>query len=120
MIFIAQGAPAEPRFPRKPRVAAGVDATKTTRIGISRTNAPVAWHVSVPEKPGMSDDPISVNGALIVRSNVGVVGQWVAKNAPPDRPYALKPKTPLSAPVGVGERPHQPPQPKAKAPFSIQ
>jgi hypothetical protein len=117
-IFIAQDARVEPRFQRKPRVAAG--ATKTPKVGINPTNAPVAWHVSAPVKPGMSGDPISVNGALIVRSNGGAAGLRVAKNAPPDRPYALKRKTPPSAPVGVGEIPHQPPHPKPKAHSPIQ
>ena len=119
-IFIVQGAPAEPRFPRKPRVAADVGATKTAKLGISRTKAPVAWHGSVLVKPGMSGDPISVNGALTVKSNVGAADQRAAKNAPPDHPYALKRKTPPSAPLGVGEIPHQPPHPKPKAHSPIQ
>ena len=118
-IFIAQDARVEPRFQKKPRVAAG--ATKTPKVGINPTNAPVAWHGSAPVKPGMSGYPISVNGALIVRSNVGAAGLRVAKNnAPPDRPYALRLKTPPSAPVGVGEIPHQPLHPKPKAHSPIQ
>ena len=119
-IFIAHAVPAEPRYQKKPQVAAGVDATRTARAGISLTNAPVVWHVSAPVKPEMSGDPISANGALIVRSNGAVAGLRVAKNAPLDRPYALKRKTPPSAPVGVGEIPHQPPHPKPKAHSPIQ
>jgi hypothetical protein len=32
-IFIAHAAPAEPRYQKKPQVAAGVDATRTARLG---------------------------------------------------------------------------------------
>ena len=117
-IFIAQDARVEPRFQRKPRVAAG--ATKTPKVGINPTNAPVAWHVSAPVKPGTSGDPISVNGALTEKSNVGAADQRAAKNAPPDHPYALKRKTQPSAPLAVGEIPHQPPHPKPKAHSPIQ
>ena len=119
-IFIAQDARVEPQFQRKPRVAADVGATKTAKLGISRTKAPVAWHGSVLVKPGMSGDPISVKGALTVKINVGAADQRAAKNAPPDHPYALKRKTPPSAPLGVGEIPHQPPHPKPKAHSPIQ
>tara|TARA_B100000475_G_scaffold42497_1_gene27831 strand:+ start:448 stop:945 length:498 start_codon:yes stop_codon:yes gene_type:complete len=115
-IFIAHAAPVEPRFQRKPRADEGGDATRTHRAGIKPTNAPVVWPVSAPERLEMSGDPTSVNGALIVKSNAVVAGPRVAKIAPRDRPCARKQKTPPSAPVGAGGRPHQPPHPKAKAP----
>jgi hypothetical protein len=71
-------------------------------------------------KPEMSGDPISANGALIVRSNGAVAGLRVAKNAPLDRQCALRRKTPPSAPVGVGGIPHQPPHPNPKVHSPIQ
>ena len=117
-IFIAQDARVEPRFQRKPRVAAG--ATKTPKVGINPTNAPVAWHDSVPVKPKMSSGPVSVNGALIVRINAVAADPQVAKIARQELPYVPRPRKPPSAPAGVGEIQHQQLHPKPKAPSLIQ
>ena len=120
MIFIAHDAPAVPRFQKRQQVVEGGGATRTARTGIKPTNAPVAWHDSVPVNPRMSGGPISVNGALIVRINAVAADPRVAKNAPRDLLYVPRPRKPPSAPVGVGEIPHQQRHRKAKALSLIQ
>ena len=119
-IFIAHDVPAEPRFLKRPQVVEGEGAIRTARTGINPTNAPVAWHDSVPVKPKMSSGPVSVNGALIVRINAVAADPQVAKIARLDLQYVPRPRKPPSAPVGVGEIQHQQLHPKPKAPSLIQ
>ena len=113
-IFIGHDAPAEPRFQRRPRVAAAEGATRTPRTGIKPTNAPAEWRVSVPVKPAMSDVPISENDALIVMINGVAADPWVARSVQRDLPYAPKQKTPPSVRVGVVARHNHR---KARVPF---
>ena len=116
-IFIAHAVPAEPRYQKKPQVAAGVDATRTARAGISLTNAPVVWHVSAPVKPEMSGDPISANGALIVRSNGAVAGLRVAKNGPTGSPVRPEAEDAAFSTSRSGRNTASASAPQSKSPF---
>ena len=75
--------------------------------------------VSGPVDAGAGGGPLGANVGLIVGGNGAVAGLRGAKNAPLDRQYAPRRKTPPSAPVEVGEIPHQPlhPNPKVHSPI---